>query len=85
MNSVVYLVGNYTDIYFFSMNMVRISVLGKLRMRKQNAKTTVTLDAVPERRTEQCSPRFRPGDRFCEVRFRCQSSMTGSEGELSRP
>ena len=35
-----------------------------LRMRQQNAKATVPLDVVPERRTERCSPRFRPGGRF---------------------
>ena len=67
-----------------SMNMVGTSVLGKLRMRKQNTKTTVPLDVVPERRTKRCSPRFRPGGRFCELRFRYQSSPTGSEGEISR-
>ena len=33
-------------------------------MREQNAKATVPLDVVPERRTERCSPRFRPGGRF---------------------
>ena len=54
-------------------------------MRKPNNKTTVPLDAVPERRTERCSPRFRPGGRFCELRFRYQSSPTGIEGEISRP
>ena len=54
-------------------------------MRKQNTNKTVPLDAVPERRTERCSPRFRPGGRFCELRFRYQSSPTGSEGEISRP
>ena len=59
--------------------------LGKLRMRKQNTKTTVPLDVVPERRTKRCSPRFRPGGRFCELRFRYQSSPTGIEGEISRP
>ena len=69
----------------FTRNVVRTSVFGKLRMRTQNTKTTVPLDAVPERRTERCSPRFRPGDRFCELRFRYQSSPTGSEGEISRP
>ena len=41
-------------------NMVGTSVLGKLRMRKQNTKTTVPLDVAPERRTKRCSPRFRP-------------------------
>ena len=48
----------------FSTNMVRTSVLGELRMRQQNTKATVPLDVVPERRTERCSPRFRPGGRF---------------------
>ena len=68
----------------FPMNMVRTSVQGKMRMRKQNAKTTVPLDAVPERRTERCSPRFRPGGRFLgEPRFRYLSP--GSEGEKCRP
>ena len=67
------------------MNMVGNSVPGKLRMRKQNTKTTVPLDVVPERRTKRCSPRFRPGGRFCELRFRYQSSPTGIEGEISRP
>ena len=67
------------------MNMVGTSVLGKLRMRKQNSKTTVPLDVVPERRTKRCSPRFRPGGRFCELRFRYRSSPTGIEGEISRP
>ena len=39
-------------------------------MRKQNTKTTVPLDVVPKRRTKRRSPRFRPGDRFCELSFR---------------
>ena len=54
-------------------------------MRMPNKKTTVPLDVVPERRTERRSPRFRPGGRFCELRFRYQSSPTGIEGEISRP
>ena len=54
-------------------------------MRKQNTKTTVPLDVAPERRTKRCSPRFRPGGRFCELRFRYLSSPTGREGEISRP
>ena len=33
-------------------------------MRQQNAKVTVTLDMVPERRTERLSLRFRPEGRF---------------------
>ena len=65
--------------------MVRTRVRGNLRMRKQNTKTTVPLDVVPERRTKRCSPRFQPGGRFCEVRFRYLSSPTGREGEISRP
>ena len=69
----------------FPTNMVKALALGNVRMRKQNEKTTVPLDAVPERRTKRCSPRFRPGGRFCELRFRYQSSPTGSEGEISRP
>ena len=54
-------------------------------MRKQNTKTTVPLDVVPERRTERFPPRFRPVGRFCELRFRYLSSPTGREGEISRP
>ena len=48
----------------FPTHMVRMFCSGKLRMRKQNAKTTVPLDVVPERRTKRCSPRFRPGGPF---------------------
>ena len=48
-------------------------------MRKQNTKTTVTLDGVPERRTERFPTRF------CKPRFRHLSSPTGREGEISRP
>ena len=33
-------------------------------MRQQNTKATVPRDVVLERRTERCSPRFRPGGRF---------------------
>ena len=72
-------------IHFIPTNMVRTRVRGFLRMRKQNTKTTVPLDVVPERRTKRCSPRFRPGGRFCELRFRYPSSPTGREGEISRP
>ena len=73
------------SIHFIPTNMVTTRVRGHLRMRKQNTKTTVPLDVVPERRTERCSPRFRPGGRFCELRFRYLSSPTGREGEISRP
>jgi len=44
---------------------------------------TVTLDVVPERRTRGCPPRFRPGDRFCELSFRYLSP--GREGEKCWP
>ena len=54
-------------------------------MRKQNTKTTVPLDVVPERRTERLPPRFRPVGRFFELRFTYLSSPTGREGEISRP
>ena len=54
-------------------------------MRKQNTKTTVPLDVVPERRTKRFPRRFRPVDHFCELRFRHLSSPTGREGEISRP
>ena len=60
----------------------RNSAIGKLRMCKLNAKRAVPLDAVPERRTKRCSPRFRPGYRFCELSFRYLSP--GSEGERCR-
>ena len=52
-------------------------------MRQQNTKATVPLDVVPERRTKRCSPRFRPGGRFCELSFRYLSP--GREGEKCRP
>ena len=54
-------------------------------MRKQNSKTTVPLDVVPERRTKRFPPRFRPVVRFCELRFRYLSSLTGREGKIGRP
>ena len=52
-------------------------------MRKQNTKTTVPLDVVPERRTKRFPPKFGPVGRFCELRFRCLSSPTGRQGEVS--
>ena len=54
-------------------------------MRKQNTKTTVPQDVVPERRTERFPPRFWLVGRFCELRLRYQSSPTGREGEISQP
>ena len=65
--------------------MVRTRVRGNLRMRKQNTKTTVPLEVVPERRTERFPPRFRPVGSLYELRFRYLSSPTGREGEVSRP
>ena len=73
----------YPTQIFFPTHMVRNFVQAKLRMRKQNTIRAVPLDAVPERRTERCSPRFRPGDRFCELSFRYLSA--GREGEKCRP
>ena len=52
-------------------------------MRKQNTKTAIPLDVVPERRTERFPPRFRLVGRFYELRF--LSSPTGREGEIGRP
>ena len=63
--------------------MVRTSYLGELRTRKQSTNRAVPLDAVPERRTKRCFPRFQPGDRLCEPSFRYLSP--GSEGEKCRP
>ena len=53
-------------------------------MRKQNAKTTVPLDVVPERRTKRFPPRLRTVGRFCELRFRYLSSPTGREGRRDK-
>ena len=44
--------------------MVRTSVRENLRMRKQNTKTTVRLDVVPERRTERFPPIFQQPSRY---------------------
>ena len=65
--------------------MVRYRVRWELRMCKQNTKTTVPLDVVPERRTKRFPARFRPVGCFCELMFRYLSSPTGREGEISRP
>ena len=72
-------------IHFIPTNTVSPRVRGNLRMRKQNSKTTVPLDVVPERRTKRFPPRFRPVGRFSGLRFRYLSSPTGREGEISRP
>ena len=70
---------------FHSTNMIRTRVRGNLRMRKQNAKTTVPLDVVPEYRTKRFPSRFQLVGRFCELRFRYVSSSTDREGEIRRP
>ena len=49
---------------YFPTDVVSASTLEKLRMCEQIIKKAVPLDAVPERRTKRCSPRFRPGGRF---------------------
>ena len=72
-------------IHFIPTNMARTRVKGNLRMRKQNTKTTVPLNMVPERRTERFPQRFRPVGRFCKPRFRYLSSPTGRDGEINRP
>ena len=69
----------------FAPYMVRMSELDKLCMREIDINKAVPLGVVPERHTERCSPRFRPGDRFCELSFRYPSSPTGREGEKCRP
>ena len=48
----------------FQAHTVGYTVLGNLRMRKLKTKRAVPLNAVPERLTERCSPRFRPVHRF---------------------
>ena len=68
---------------YFAALMVRNSVKGEQCMRKLNTKRAVPLDVVPELRTKRCSPRFRPGDRFCESSFRYL--LPGSEGWKCRP
>ena len=42
---------------FYPMNMVGTSVQGKLRMRKQNTKTTVPLDVAPDDDVPDDAPR----------------------------
>ena len=37
---------------------------GTLYLHKKKKMSTATLDAAPERRTEECSPRSRAGDRL---------------------
>ena len=45
-------------------------------LHKENKMSAVPLDAVPERRTKRCSPRFRPGDRFwSQVSDTCRQAL----------
>ena len=45
-------------------------------LHKESKMSSVPLDAVPERRTERCSPRFRPGDRFwSQVSDTCRQAL----------
>lgn len=68
---------------YFPTDVVSASTLEKLRMCEQIIKKAVPLDAVPARRTKRCSPRFRSGDRLCELNFRYLSP--GIEGESVGP
>ena len=60
-------------------HLVRNSVLGKLRISPRNNKRAVPLHVVHEHRAKWYSPKFWPGNRFCELSFRYQSPR--SEGE----
>ena len=57
--------------------MVRTLLLENLSM--ENIKKALPLDVVLERRTERCCPRFRPGDRFRDLRFRYLSPDSEAE------
>ena len=59
----------YLKLHIFCEEYGKSLVLRKVSMRKQNTNRAVPLDVVPERRTKRCSPRFRPGYRFCELNF----------------
>ena len=53
-------------------------------MRKLDTKKAVVPPNVaPERRAKRCSPRFRSGDRFCQLSFSYLSPV--SEGDKRRP
>ena len=39
-------------------------ILRTYDLHKNSKMSAVPLDVAPERRTERCSPRFRPGGRF---------------------
>ena len=47
-----------------------------LDLHKDRKMSAVPLDVAPERRTERCSPRFRPGDRFwSQVSDTCRQAV----------
>ena len=47
-----------------------------LYLHKKRKMSAVPLDVAPERRTERCSPRFRPGDRFwSQVSDTCRQAL----------
>ena len=47
-----------------------------LYLHKEIKISAVPLDVAPERRTERCSPRFRPGDRFWnQVSAACRQAL----------
>ena len=50
-------------------------------MHKLKTKRAEPVDLMPERsiRTKRCSPRIRPGDRFCELSFTYLSSGWNEE------
>ena len=47
-----------------------------LHFHKKSKMNAVPLDVAPERRTERCSPRLRPGDRFWnQVSDTCRQAL----------
>ena len=47
-----------------------------LYLHKKRKMSAVPLDVAPERRTERCSPRSRPGDRFwSQVSDTCRQAL----------
>ena len=49
-----------------------------LHLHKKSKMNAVPLDVAPERRTERCSPRFRPGGRFWnQVSDTCSQALRG--------
>ena len=47
-----------------------------LYLHKEGKISAVPLEVEPERRTERCSPRFRPGDRFwSQVSDTCRQAL----------